>query len=68
LPAQTVSDARGLIYRYEIAEFRKHLLLEGLDDIGLTMKHEAKISEYEKSQQPGVTLYAPVDSKYAGHQ
>jgi len=65
LSAQTVRDGNGLQYRFEIAEFRKHLLLEGLDDIGLTLKQEAKISDYEKSHRPGVTLYAPVDSKYA---
>jgi len=66
LAAQTVSDATGLIYRFQIAEFRKHLLLEGLDDIGLTLKQEAKISEFEKSHHPSATLYAPVDAKYSG--
>jgi 3-isopropylmalate/(R)-2-methylmalate dehydratase small subunit len=68
LPAQTVSDASGLQYHFEIAEFRKHLLLEGLDDIGLTLKQEARISEFEKSHHPSATLYAPVDAKYAGRQ
>jgi 3-isopropylmalate/(R)-2-methylmalate dehydratase small subunit len=68
LAAQTISDANGLDYKFEIAEFRKHLLLEGLDDIGLTMKHEANISEFEKSHHPSATLYSPVDSKYAGRQ
>jgi 3-isopropylmalate/(R)-2-methylmalate dehydratase small subunit len=65
LPAQTVSDASGLQYRFEIAEFRKHLLLEGLDDIGLTLKHDAKITAYEQSHHPGATMYSPVDAKYA---
>jgi 3-isopropylmalate/(R)-2-methylmalate dehydratase small subunit len=65
LPAQTISDASGLLYKFEIAEFRKHLLLEGLDDIGLTLKHEIDISAFEKSHNPGATLYSPVDSKYA---
>ena len=68
LAAQTISDASGLLYQFEIAEFRKHLLLEGLDDIGLTLKHESSISEYEKSHHPSATLYSPVDSKYAGRQ
>jgi 3-isopropylmalate/(R)-2-methylmalate dehydratase small subunit len=68
LPAQTVSDASGLQYRFEIAEFRKHLLLEGLDDIGLTLKQEAKISEYENLHHPTATMYTPVDAKYAGRQ
>lgn len=65
LPAQTVTDANGVNYRFEIDEFRKQLLLEGLDEIGLTLKQEAKIAEYEKSHHPGATAYAPVDAKYA---
>jgi len=68
LPAQTISDASGLKYRFEIAEFRKHVLLEGLDDIGLTLKHEAKISEFEKTHRPIAPLYEPVDSKYGSRQ
>jgi len=66
LPAQTISDAQGLVYRFEIAEFRKHILLEGLDDIGLTQKYDAKISEFEQTHRPGATMYTPVDAKYAG--
>jgi len=68
LPAQTVSDASGLQYRFEIAEFRKHLLLEGLDDIGLTLKQEAKITDFEKSHHPSAILYAPVDAKHGSHR
>lgn len=68
LAAQTISDAGGLLYKFEIAEFRKHLLLEGLDDIGLTLKHESDISAFEKSRHPHATLYSAVDSKYAGRQ
>ncbi len=65
LAAQTISDAAGLMCRFEIAEFRKHILLEGLDDIGLTQKYEARISEFEKSHRPSATMYTPVDAKYA---
>jgi 3-isopropylmalate/(R)-2-methylmalate dehydratase small subunit len=68
LAAQTIQDASGLLYPFDIAGFRKHLLLEGLDDIGLTLKHEPDISEFEKSHHPSATLYSPVDSKYAGRQ
>ncbi len=35
-------------YHFEINEFQKHCLLEGLDSIGLTLKLEDKIKEYEK--------------------
>ena len=68
LPAQTVSDPSGLSYRFEIDEFRKHILLEGLDEIGLTLKHHARIGEYEKSHRPGATMYSPVDAKYAAQK
>src|ERR1700688_310932 len=65
LSAQTITDASGLNYHFEIAEFRKHILLEGLDEIGLTLKHHAKIAEYEKSHHPGATMFTPVDAKFA---
>jgi 3-isopropylmalate/(R)-2-methylmalate dehydratase small subunit len=68
LPAQTVSDAGGLSYRFEIDEFRKHILLEGLDEIGLTLKYNAKIAEFEKAHRPGATMYSPVDAKFASKQ
>jgi 3-isopropylmalate/(R)-2-methylmalate dehydratase small subunit len=65
LPAQTVSDPSGLRYSFTLDEFRKHILLDGLDEIGLTLKHSARIDEYEKSHHPGATMYSPVDAKYA---
>jgi 3-isopropylmalate/(R)-2-methylmalate dehydratase small subunit len=34
-------------YSFEIDEFRRHCLLNGLDNIGLTLQHEDKIAEYE---------------------
>ena len=68
LPAQLVTDSSGFTCRFEIEEFRKHILLEGLDEIGLTLKHNTKISEYEKSHLPGATMYSPVDAKYAAKQ
>ena len=68
LPAQTVTDSTGLSYHFKIDEFRKHMLLEGLDEIGLTLKHDKEISEYEKSHHPGATMYSPVDAKYAAQK
>jgi 3-isopropylmalate/(R)-2-methylmalate dehydratase small subunit len=64
LPNQTISDTAGLNFKFEIDPFRKHVLLEGLDDIGLTLKYEAEITAYEKSRQPGATMYEAVDAKY----
>ncbi|MDD1781641.1 3-isopropylmalate dehydratase small subunit [Enterovibrio sp. ZSDZ35] len=51
LEAQTVT-AGDKTYSFEIDEFRRHCLLNGLDSIGLTLQHEAKISEYEANIPP----------------
>ncbi|WP_073585993.1 3-isopropylmalate dehydratase small subunit, partial [Vibrio quintilis] len=40
-------SANGKEYSFEIDEFRRHCLLNGLDNIGLTLQHEDKIAEYE---------------------
>lgn len=47
LPAQTVTGPDGKIDTFEIDAHRKHCLIEGLDDIGLTLKKEAAITAYE---------------------
>ena len=39
--------ANGKTYGFEIDEFRRHCLLNGLDNIGLTLQHEDKIAAYE---------------------
>jgi len=46
LPKQEVRAANK-IYTFEVDPFRKNCLIEGLDDIGLTLKKEAKISAFE---------------------
>ncbi|WP_063653368.1 3-isopropylmalate dehydratase small subunit [Aliivibrio fischeri] len=46
LEAMLVS-ANNKQYSFEIDEFRRHCLLNGLDNIGLTLQHADKISEYE---------------------
>ncbi len=47
LAAQTITDNEGLRIEFEVDAFRKHCLLNGLDDIGLTLQHEDKIAAYE---------------------
>jgi 3-isopropylmalate/(R)-2-methylmalate dehydratase small subunit len=42
-----VTDEHGLAAPFALAEFRRHCLLNGLDDIGLTLQHEAAITAYE---------------------
>jgi len=51
LESRTVSDRRGFEAGFEIDEFRKYCLLNGLDDIGLTLQAEARISEYENRRE-----------------
>ena len=48
LEKRCVEDNEGFIARFEVDEFRRYCLLNGLDDIGLTLLHEDKISEYER--------------------
>ena len=51
LQAQTVSIADEQIATFEIDEFRKHCLLNGLDDIALTLQHSDEIKAYEESRK-----------------
>ena len=53
LASKMVTDAQGLNTGFEIDEFRRYCLLNGLDDIGLTLQNETKIEEYE--QRSGIT-------------
>ena len=48
LENQLVSTADGLQIAFEIDEFRKYCLLNGLDDIGLTMQHAEAIRAFEQ--------------------
>ena len=47
------SDDNELVFSFEVDPFRKRCLLDGLDEIGLTLLHEEKISAYE--QQMGLS-------------
>ena len=42
------SDDNELVFSFEVDPFRKRCLLDGLDDIGLTLLHEGEISAYER--------------------
>ncbi len=50
LESCTLADEHGLSLPFEVDEFRRHCLLGGLDDIGLTLQHEEKIAAYEKAR------------------
>ena len=47
LEEQTVTDDRGFKATFDVDPFRKYCLLEGLDDIGLTLRHAVELDEYE---------------------
>ena len=58
LAAQTVSTPSGESFSFSVDAFRKHCLLNGLDDIGLTMQHQDKIKTFEaRHQQAQPWLY-----------
>ena len=50
-----VTDGQGLSLPFEVDESRRHCLLNGLDDIALTLQHADKIAAFERSRgmQPG---------------
>jgi 3-isopropylmalate/(R)-2-methylmalate dehydratase small subunit len=47
LEDQTVTDDQGFHATFEIDPFRKYCLIEGLDDIGLTLRHAAELDSFE---------------------
>ncbi len=51
LERQTVTTPSGEQFPFEIDPFRKHCLLEGLDDIGLTLQHADEIRAYEERRR-----------------
>jgi 3-isopropylmalate/(R)-2-methylmalate dehydratase small subunit len=51
LEKREVRDQSGFLARFEIDNFRRKFLLEGLDDIGLTLQHEASITAYEQRRR-----------------
>jgi len=50
LPRQKVIEAGGAEHAFDIAPFRKHCLLDGLDDIGLTLRHRDRIRQFESQR------------------
>jgi len=53
LEDRSVSDESGLKLSFEVDDFRRHCLLNGLDDIGLTLEQEDKITAYEAARGIG---------------
>ena len=58
LETQTVTDAHGFHATFEVDPFRKFCLIEGLDDIDLTLRHAAALDAYETSHDESTWLKA----------
>jgi 3-isopropylmalate/(R)-2-methylmalate dehydratase small subunit len=56
LEAQTIVDDQGFSASFEIDPFRKYCLLNGLDDIGLTLRHESELDAYESKHDSSFWL------------
>jgi 3-isopropylmalate/(R)-2-methylmalate dehydratase small subunit len=64
LETKTVVDSLGFKASFQINSFRRHCLLRGLDDVGLTLEREAFISSFEKKNLRLPRMYDPVDVKH----
>jgi 3-isopropylmalate/(R)-2-methylmalate dehydratase small subunit len=53
LAAQTITRPDGSAVHFDIDPFRKHCLLNGLDDVGITLQKEKKIAAFEATQRLG---------------
>jgi len=66
LESQTITEATpaggGLKISFEVDPFRRECLLNGWDDIGLTLRHEDQIAEFEKARQPNATRYGSLEA------
>ena len=50
LETQEIKGPDGGTIKFDVDAFRKHCLLEGLDDVGLTLQKEEKITAFEKTR------------------
>ena len=53
-----MTDGRGFTASFEVDPFRRFCLLEGLDDIGLTLRHASALDAYEKEHERATWLQA----------
>jgi 3-isopropylmalate/(R)-2-methylmalate dehydratase small subunit len=60
LEEQTVTDDRGFNAKFDFDPFRKSCLIEGLDDIGLTLRHEAALDAHEAKHDKADWLKAKI--------
>jgi 3-isopropylmalate/(R)-2-methylmalate dehydratase small subunit len=58
LEQQRVVDAAGREHAFEFDAFARECILEGLDDVGLTLRREQAITDYERERSPRVDTTA----------
>ena len=58
LETQQLTDPFGRVLEFEFDQFARECILEGIDDIGLTLKREQTITDYERSHAPRVETTA----------
>ena len=51
IEAQSLYDAAGNRFSFEVDSFRKHCFINGLDDIGLSLEDSVAIKAFEKQQK-----------------
>jgi 3-isopropylmalate/(R)-2-methylmalate dehydratase small subunit len=56
LEAETITDDEGFSAHFDIDPFRKYCLLNGLDDIGLTLRHESELDSFEENHEQAFWL------------
>ena len=60
LERQVVADQEGVVASFDVDPFRRDCLLNGLDDIGLTMKHADAIASFETSRSVDMPSTTPL--------
>ena len=68
LEKQTITEATpvpdgGLEIPFEVDSFRRECLLNGWDDIGLTLRFDDQIAQFEKANQPSATRYGSLETQ-----
>ncbi len=58
LEDQTITDEHGFSAKFETDPFRRYCLMEGLDDIGLTLRYAAELDAFEKEHDEALWLKA----------
>ncbi|MHA1564074.1 MAG: 3-isopropylmalate dehydratase small subunit [Alphaproteobacteria bacterium] len=62
LAAQEIRRPNGAVIRFELDPFRKECLLDGLDDIALTLQRESSIDDYEAKHRLATPWLAPAEA------